>query len=155
MSEAMRIGEQGPTATLFRLVDFVCPRCGEERRGSHVDADDGSTFVECHSCESMFDAAVLRVPTMRHLEAWRADAALHGDTALRSADGIHGCSYLALASCRRLRSELTPFGKMRLLSEIVGSAGGRLHDAQRVIVAELGAALGVQPAAVSALLALR
>ena len=107
------------TTVLFRLLDFVCPHCGDERSGAHVDGDDGVTFVECCDCHGEFDVSVLRIPTRARLEAWRADAVLHGTTALQCADGVHHFSCLAEASCRRLASELTPIGKTRLLDNLL------------------------------------
>lgn len=159
MSAVMSLGEQSsgrgtPATTLFRLVEFVCPRCGDERSGAHVDGDDGSTYVACDRCGAEHDPSVLRVPTNAKLETWRSDAELHGATALQSADGIHGCSYLALASCRRLAPEMTRFGKGRLLRQLLSSVGGRLTPAQHDIAVELGAALGLPPAAVNATIAL-
>lgn len=157
MSVAMSVEDVGrqlvQTTMLVRLVEFVCPRCGDERHGAHVD-DDGVTYVECDVCEGQFDTSVLRVPTRARLATWRDDARLHGDTALRCADGVHGCSYLALASCRRLASEMTPFGKTRLLDELVRSVDDDLTAAQRGIVVELGVALGLPAPAINGLLAL-
>lgn len=147
-------GRVAPITTLFRLVEFVCPRCGDERSGAHVDGDDGETYVACDDCGSDLDPSVLRVPTRARLATWRDDAALHGATALQSADGIHGCSYLALASCRRLAPEMTPFGKSRLLRELIASVGGRPTPAQQAIAVELGVALGLPAAAVNATIAL-
>jgi transcription elongation factor Elf1 len=143
-----------PATMLFRLVDFVCPRCGDERTGAHVDGDDGTSYVECDVCRNEFDPSVLRIPTQAVLEIWRDDAVLHGNTALRCADGIHGCSYLALASCRRLAPEMTVFGKTRLLTELIDSVGGELTPAQRSIAVELGVALGLPAAAINATVAL-
>ena len=163
MSAAMSLEEQYGepvvhtlrTTVLFRLVDFVCPHCGDERSGAHVDGDDGVTFVECCDCHREFDVAVLRVPTQARLEAWRADAVLHGTTALQCADGVHRCSYLAEASCRRLASELTPIGKTRLLDQLVRSIGGEFTDAHRTVLVELGVALGLTAPMINGYLALR
>ncbi len=142
------------TTVLFRFVEFVCPHCGDECGGVHVDGDDGVTFVECGVCHQEHPVAVLAVPTRARLEEWRADAVHRGNVALRSADGIHGCSYLALASCRRLAAELTPAGKLRLIDEIARSVSGDLHPAQRNVLAELGVALGLPAGAINAALAL-
>ena len=139
---------------LFRLVEFVCPRCGDERTGAHVDGDDGVTYVECCECRHEFDHTVLRVPTRARLERWRDDAVLHGTTALQCADGVHGCSYLAEASCRRLAAELTPIGKTRLLDELVRAVGGEPTPAQRAVLVELGVALGLTAPVINAYLAL-
>ncbi|HSJ91449.1 MAG TPA: hypothetical protein VK917_05240 [Ilumatobacter sp.] len=142
------------TTVLFHLLDFVCPHCGDERRGAHIDGDDGVTYVECGTCHLEFDLSVLRVPTQARLDAWRADAVLHGTTALHCADGVHQCSYLALASCRRLASELTTVGKTRLLNELVGSVGGELDRPQQQVLVELGAALGLPAPVINGYLAL-
>ena len=142
------------TTVLFRLVEFVCPHYGDERSGAHIDGDDGVTFVECCDCHREFDASVLRVPTRARLEAWRADAVLHGTTALQCADGVHRCSYLAEASCRRLAAELTPIGKTRLLDQLVRSIGGELTDAHRTVLVELGVALGLTAPMINGYLAL-
>jgi len=139
--------------TLFRLVEFVCPRCGDERTGAHVDGDDGETYVACDECGSELDPSVLRVPTRARLATWRDDAVLHGTTALQCADGVHNCSYLALASCRRLDPEMTVFGKSRLLRELIAAVGGQLTAAQHAIAVELGVALGMPAAAVNATIA--
>lgn len=139
--------------TLFRLVDFVCPVCGDERRGAHVDSDDGTTSVECFDCGTEFGVAVLAVPTRAGLAAWRDDAVLRGDTALRCADDDHPCSMLALASCRRLAPELTDAGKGRLLAEMARTAGGVTTRAQRAVLLELGVALGLSAPAINGLLA--
>lgn len=143
------------TTVLFRLVDFVCPHCGDERSGAHVDGDDGVTYVECCECRREFDVTVLRVPTQARLDAWRDDAVLHGTTALQCADGVHRCSYLAEASCRRLATELTPIGKTRLLDEIARSIPGDLTSAHRNVLAELGVALGLTAPVINGFLALR
>lgn len=142
------------TTVLFRLVDFVCPDCGEERTGAHVDGDDGVTYVECCTCHHELDVAVLRVPTQARLDGWRADAVLHGTTALQCADGTHRCSYLAEASCRRLAADLTPIGKTRLLDELVRSIDGDVTDAHRGVLVELGVALGLPAPVINAYLAL-
>lgn len=142
-----------PTTTLFRLVEFVCPRCGDERTGAHVDGALG-TYVECDECGSELDSSVLRIPTRAVIATWRDDAVLHGNTALLCADGIHGCSYLALASCRRLAPEMTGFGKTRLLTQLIGSVGSELTPAQRGIAVELGVALGLPATAINATIAL-
>jgi hypothetical protein len=142
------------TTVLFRMVEFVCPHCGEERSGAHVDGDDGVTYVECFECAREFDNSVLRVPTRARLAAWRDDAVLHGTTALECADGIHRCSFLAEASCRRLAPELTPIGKTRLLDELVRAIGGEPTDAQRRVLVELGAALGLTAPMINGYLAL-
>jgi transcription elongation factor Elf1 len=142
------------TTVLFRLVDFVCPDCGDERSGAHVDGDDGITYVECSTCHHDFDVSVLRVPTQARLDAWRADAVLHGTTALQCADGVHRCSYLALASCRRLAPELTSIGKTRLLDELVRAIDGEPNQAQRGILVELGVALGLPAPVINGYLAL-
>lgn len=157
MSAVMSLMEPSrvlPTTTLFRLVDFVCPRCGDERTGAHVDGDDGVTYVECDDCGGELDSSVLRTPTRARLAGWRDDAVLHGNTALQCADGVHGCSYLALASCRRLAPEMTVFGTSRLLRELIGSVGGRLTPAQRGVAVELGVALGLPAPAINATIAL-
>lgn len=162
MSAAMSLEEQYDeavartlrTTVLFRLVEFVCPDCGEERIGAHVDGDDGVTYVECCTCHHELDASVLRVPTQARLEAWRSDALLHGSTALQCADGAHRCSYLAEASCRRLAPELTPIGKTRLLDELVRTVGGELTSAHRGVLVELGVALGLSSAVINGYLAL-
>lgn len=143
------------TTVLFRLVDFVCPRCGDERTGAHVDGDDGVTYVECCECRGEFDVSVLRVPTQARLDAWRSDAVLHGTTALHCADGTQRCSFLAEASCRRLSPELTPVGKTRLLDDIARSVTGELSAAHRGVIVELGVALGLPAAAINGYLALR
>lgn len=142
------------TTVLFRLVEFVCPHCGDERSGAHVDGDDGVTFVECYGCHGEFDASVLRVPTRARLETWRADAVLHGTTALQCADGLHRCSYLAEASCRRLAAELTPVGKTRLLDQLVRSIDGEITDGHRSVLVELGVALGLTAPVINGYLAL-
>lgn len=162
MSAAMSLEEQHSepvvntlrTTVLFRLVEFVCPHCGDERSGAHVDGNDGITFVECCDCHREFDVSVLRVPTRALLDAWRADAVLHGTTALQCADGVHRCSYLAEASCRRLAPELTPIGKTRLLDELVRSVGGELTDAHRTVLVALGVSLGLTAAVINGYLAL-
>lgn len=163
MSAAMSLEEQYEdavarvtrTTVLFRLVDLVCPHCGDERQGAHVDGDDGVTYVECCTCHHEFDVSVLRVPTQARLDAWRADAVLHGTTALHCADGVHRCSYLALASCRRLAPELSPIGKTRLLDEIVHSADIDLDGAHRGVLVELGVALGLPASVINGYVALR
>lgn len=142
------------TTVLFRLVDFVCPDCGDERTGAHVDGDDGVTYVQCCTCHHELDVDVLRVPTQARLDSWRADALLHGTTALQCADGTHRCSYLAEASCRRLAADLTPVGKTRLLDELVRSIGDDLTDAHRGVLVELGVALGLPAPVINAYLAL-
>lgn len=142
------------TTVLFRFVEFVCPHCGDERGGVHVDGDDGVTFVECGVCHQEHSVAVLAVPTRARLEEWRADAVHRGNVALRSADGVHGCSYLALASCRRLADDLTPAGKIRLLDEIARSVGDDLHTSQRAMLVEMGVALALPASAINAALAL-
>jgi hypothetical protein len=158
MSAAMSLHDEitgsASATTLFRLVEFVCPRCGDERHGVHLDGDDGGTHVQCDECRHEHPASVLAVPTRARLDAWRADAVHRGNVAMRSADGIHGCSYLAIASCRRLRDDLTGPGKLRLLDEIARSVGSDLHPAQRAVLAELGAALGLSAGAINAALAL-
>lgn len=144
-----------PDATvLFSLVDFVCPRCGDERRGALVDGDDGTAYVECSACHDEFDVSVLSVPTRARLDAWRADAVLHASTAMQCADGVHRCSCLALASCRRLAPEMSAIGKMRLLDEVVRNVGDELGPAQRSVLVELGAALGLPAAAINGFVAL-
>ena len=163
MSAALSLEEQFeesvvPTlrsTLLFRFVDFVCPHCGDERSGAHVDGDDGTTYVECGECRREFDVSVLRVPTQARLDTWRADAVLHGSTALQCADGVHRCPYLAEASCRRLGPELTLIGKTRLLDELVRSVDGDLTNAHRVVLVELGVALGIDAASIKGWLALR
>lgn len=142
------------TTVLFRAVDFVCPHCGDERVGAHVDGDDGITYVECFDCKREFDVSVLRVPTQSRIDAWRADAVLHGTTALQCADGVHRCSYLAEASFRRLAPELTPVGKTRLLVELARSIDGELTDAHRGVLVELGVALGLTAPVVNATVAI-
>lgn len=142
------------TTVLFRLVEFVCPHCGDECQGIHVDGDDGTAHVQCDVCRHEHPVSVLAVPTQARLDAWRADAVHRGNVALRSADGVHGCSYLALASCRRLRDDLTGPGKVRLLDEIARSIGHDLYPAQRSALAELGVALGLPAGAINATLAL-
>ena len=87
--------------------------------------------------------------------AWRADAVLHGATALHCADGEHDCSFLALASCRRLAPELTAVGKTRLLDEIVRSADTELGQAHRAVLVELGVALGLPAVVINGYVALR
>lgn len=162
MSAAMSLEEQYDeavarslrTTVLFSLVEFVCPQCGDERSGAHVDGNDGVTYLECCECHHEFDVSVLRVPTQARLETWRDDAVLHATTALQCADGVHGCSYLALASCRRLAPELTPIGKTRLLDEILRSVGGEAATAQRAILVELGVALGLSAPLINGYLAL-
>jgi transcription elongation factor Elf1 len=143
------------TTVLFRRVEFVCPHCGDERPGALVDGDDGTAYVECCSCHHEFDGSVLRVPTRARLDAWRADAVLHGTTALQCADGVHRCSCLALASCRRLAPELSPIGKTRLLDELVRSVDGELTTAHRGVVLELGIALVLPAPVINGYLALR
>lgn len=144
-----------PDATvLFRLLDFVCPRCGDERQGALVDGDDGTAYVECSSCHHDFDVSVLSVPTRARLDAWRADALLHATTALQCADGVHRCSCLALASCRRLAPEMSPIGKIRLLDEVARTVGDEPGPAQRSVLVELGAALGLPAGAINGFLAL-
>lgn len=158
MSAAMslhdEIAPKVSTTVLFRLVEFVCPRCGDERTGVHVDGNDGTAHVQCDECRHEHPVSVLAVPTRARLEAWRADAVHRGNVALRSADGVHGCSYLAIASCRRLRDDLTGPGKLRLLDEIARSIGDDLHPAQRAMLAELGVALGLPAGAINVALAL-
>lgn len=162
MSAAMSLEEQYDeavarklrTTVLFRLLDFVCPQCGDERTGAHVDGNDGVTYIECCDCHHEFDVSVLRVPTQARLDSWRADAVLHATTALQCADGVHGCSYLALASCRRLAPELTGIGKSRLLDEVRRSVGGEPTAAQRGIIVELGVALGLPAPVINGYLAL-
>jgi transcription elongation factor Elf1 len=159
MSAAMTLTDElespaARTTMLFRFVEFVCPVCGDERGGVHVDGDDGVTFVECGVCNVEHPVSVLAVPTQAKLDEWRADAVHRGNVAVRSADGVHGCSLLAIASCRRLADELTGPGKLRLLDEIARSVGGDLHQAQRGVLAELGAALGLPAGAINATLAL-
>ncbi len=159
MSAAMTLTDEldapvARTTTLFRFVEFVCPHCGVERGGVHVDGDDGVTFVECGVCHHEHSVGVLAVPTQARLEQWRSDAVHRGNVALRSADGVHGCSLLAIASCRRLADELTAPGKLRLLDEIARSVGDELHPVQQAALVELGVALGLPAAAINAMLAL-
>ena len=131
------------TTMLFRLVAFACPHCGDEREGVHLAGDDGTAYVECETCCRQLDTSVLTVPTEARLEQWRSEAELHADTALRCADGVHRCSYLAMASCRRLaaahrvarqvphlgiqcRCALHPGGRLRWLRRVAGlRSGGR------------------------------
>lgn len=148
------VGDTLRATVLLRIVEFVCPHCGDQRPGAHVGRDDGVTFVECSDCHGEFDVSVLRVPTRARLDAWRADAVLHGATALQCADGVHHCSYLAEASCRRLAPELTPIGKTRLLDELVRSVGGELTHAHRTVLVELGVSLGLTAAVINGYLAL-
>ena len=163
MSAAMSLEEQFEqpvahtvnTTVLFRHVEFVCPHCGDERPGALVDGTDGTAYVECCACHHELDVSVLRVPTRARLETWRADAVLHGTTAMQCADGVHGCSCLALASCRRLAPELSPIGKTRLLDEIVRSYAGEVTTAHRSVLLELGIALGLPAPVINGYLALR
>lgn len=143
------------TTMLLTLVQLVCPHCAEQTTGALVDCDDGVAYVQCNSCDRELDVAVLAVPTQTKVDGWRADALLHGVTALQCADGVHGCSYLATASCRRLARELTPLGKLRLLGEIGREAGESCTPAQRTVLLELGVALGLDSGTLNGFLALR
>lgn len=142
------------TTTLFRLVEFVCPRCGDERQGIHLDGDDGVTHVQCAECRHQHSAAVLAVPTRSRLEEWRADALHRGHAALLSADADEGCPFLTTAAFRRLADDLTGPGKLRLLDDVARSVGHDLGPAQRRVFAELGAALALPAGAINAALSL-
>lgn len=140
--------------TLFTPVEVVCPHCGDERSATLVDSDDGVAFILCDGCDRELDVALLSIPTAARLERWRGDAVVHGTTAVQCADGIHGCSYLAVASFRRLADDLSGPGKLRLLDEVARSEQGDLSTAQRGVLLELGVALGLGAASINAFLAL-
>lgn len=138
---------------ITRPVSFVCPLCGDDRDGHHVEHPDGAAWVECDECSYRCDPGVLDIPTAAVLAGWHAQALRHGQTALRCADGSLACSYLAIVWCRRLAPELSAWGKAAFLDTVVRPLGGELDRAQREVVLQLGIALQMAPDAINRVLA--
>lgn len=139
-----------PTApTIVRDVQFVCPSCGDDRQGRHVEPPAGDAWVECDHCNYRCDPGVLEIPTEATLTAWHAQALRHAQAALRCADGSPTCSYLAIVWCRRLAPELSPWGKAAFLDDVTRPLDGQLTREQREVVLALGVALQMSPTAIN------
>lgn len=136
-------------AAVVREVRFSCPLCGDDRSGIHVDERGGSAWVECSDCGYRCDPGVLEIPTEAMLAEWHAQALRHGLAALRCADGSPSCSYLAIVWCRRLASELSPWGKTSFLDTVTRPLDGTLTREQREVVVQLGIALQMSPTAIN------
>lgn len=135
--------------TIVRDVQFVCPSCGDDRAGRHVEPPTGDAWVECDHCNYRCDPGVLEIPTEATLSEWHAQALRHGQAALRCADGSPTCSYLAIVWCRRLAPELSSWGKAAFLDEVTRPLEGLFTREQREVVLELGIALQMSPTAIN------
>ena len=139
----------GAGSAAVRGVQFVCPLCGEDRDGSHVEDPAGPAWVQCHECSYRCDPGVLEIPTEAMLAEWHAQALRHGQTALRCADGTPACSYLAIVWCRRLAPELSLWGKTSFLDSVTRPLAGALTREQREVVVQFGVALRMPPASIN------
>ena len=137
--------------TVARAVRFVCPVCGDDRDGLHVQ-DAAASWVQCNTCSYRCDPGVLQIPTEAMLATWHAQALRHGQTALRCADGTPSCSYLAIVWCRRLAPELSLWGKTAFLDSVARPLAGDLTPEQRDVLVHLGVALRMPATAINRLL---
>lgn len=142
----------GNATAVVRGVQFVCPLCGEDRDGLHIQASSGTGWVQCDECGYRCDPGVLEIPTEKTLAEWHAQALRHGQAALHCADGTPACSYLAIVWCRRLAPELSPWGKLAFLDSVTRPLAGSLRRDQREVVLQLGVALQMSPTAINRVL---
>lgn len=153
MSATMNLEDvQRTETTVVTPVQFVCPRCGDDRPGVHVRHHDESEWVDCDECSYRCDTGVLAIPTEAVLAEWYSLAVRHGLAAMRCADGTPTCSYLAIVWCRRLAPELTLFGKLGFLDRVARPLVGTLTHEQRKVVRDLGVALQIPAAHLNDLL---
>ena len=149
LDDELSPGTRTTGSATVRSVRFVCPLCGEDRDGTHVEDPAGSEWVQCDECSYRCDAGVLEIPTEAMLTEWHAQALRHGQTALRCADGTPACSYLAIVWCRRLAPELSLWGKVSFLDTVFRPLAGGLTREQREVVLQLGVALQMPPSAIN------
>lgn len=128
-----------------RDVRFICPACGDERPGGVYTDPDGGIRVDCEGCTRSFDTGVLDIPTVATLGQWYTAAIRHARSILRETPGRER-SDLAIAWCRRLAPELSRSGKVMFLDALSSPLQGRITDAHRRTLVDLGAALGMSTA---------